>query len=87
MVICLVVGGLTSCHDSATTPGAGPAARPTPAHVGGFIDDGTFGSLNSPNTGSYDGEIDPWDGNAPAKPIGSFHFPTIITVNTSGSVT
>lgn len=87
LALCLVAAALAACHDSITRPTSAPPLGAIPAqHIRAFSEESDFGSLNSPNSGNYDGVIDPWDGGAPAKPVGTFRLPTIITVHTSGSV-
>jgi hypothetical protein len=84
LVLAALVG---ACHDTVVQPAPGMRLPSAPAaRSGGFSDDANFGAFDSPASATYDAVIDPWDAGSPPQIIGTFPYPTIVTIATSGSV-
>ena len=84
----VAISALVACHDSLTGPVAStPLGVAPPWRNGGFTNDTSFGALNSPNSGVWQNDSPSgWDGSVERGLIGTFHFPTVITVRTSGTI-
>ena len=87
VVASLAVIALLACRDTLTGPLSSTPVRAAPSsRYVGSGDDG-FGGLSSPNGGVWENNSPSgWDGSAERGLVGDFHFPTLITVRTSGTI-
>lgn len=82
--IASVVGlGLVACFDLPTAP---QLETHDLTRSNDFTQDPQWGRSSSPNSGSWDGEVDLWDGSTALGPAWSFPYKTIIVVSISGDV-